>query len=112
MADEPRQLELDFTSDLEMSGMDETDLKLRAERAIGEYLSRGRRIWPEMPIARLLKAFERQRVPSDLAPRALELIGADVTPIPDYVAKYNFRVTFTQGVLDRCKQVFQEQEDA
>lgn len=109
MADEPKQLDLNFASAGGGSGLTDEELERRAERAIGEYLDRGRRVWSQMPIARLLKALERQRIPSQLAPRALELIGALVRPIPDYMAKYNFRVTIPQEVLDRCRRVFQQQ---
>ncbi|MBI3951670.1 MAG: hypothetical protein HY314_14565 [Acidobacteria bacterium] len=111
MTDRPEQLGLDFGSIPHPSGVDEVELRQRAERGIGEYLARRRRVWPEMPIARIMKALERQGISAELAPRALELIGASVTRIPEYVAKFNFRVTFPQAVLDRCRQVYQEQGD-
>jgi hypothetical protein len=79
---------------------------------MGEYLARGRRVWPQMPIARVLKALERQGIPAGVAPRALELIGASVSRIPEYVAKYNHRVTFNQEVLDRCQQAYRERGDS
>lgn len=91
--------------------MSEAELRYRAELAMGEYLARGRLVWPEMPIARILRALERQGIAQELAPYALELMGASVTRIPEYVAKYNYRVTFPQPVLDRCRQVYQEQGD-
>lgn len=108
MVEYHRQLSLDFTGATHSGDLEEADLKSRAELAVGEYLARGRQVWPQMPIARLLKALARQRIPADVAPRALELIGAHVFRIPEYVAKYNYRVTFTQEVLDRCRQAYQE----
>jgi len=112
MPDESEQLGFHFASASGPSDLDEADLKHRAEQAIGEYLARRRRIWPEMPLARILKAMERQGIPAELAPRALQLIGATVTRIPEYVAKYNYRVTFTQPVLDHCQQAYKEREDS
>ncbi|GEM_PF-6886688 len=106
MGDKSEQLDLAFVEALETAGLDESELRRRTELAIGEYLARKRRIWSEMPIARLMRALERQGIPSDLAPRALELIGATVVRVPEYVAKYNYRVTFSPAVLDRCRQAY------
>jgi hypothetical protein len=106
------QLQFKFDASSGRVGFDESQLKLRAERAIGEYLSRRRRIWPEMPMARILKALERQGISAELAPRALELIGAVVTRVPEYVAKYNYRVTFGRDVLERCQQAYEKEKDS
>ncbi|MCS6804510.1 MAG: hypothetical protein RMM98_07905 [Acidobacteriota bacterium] len=88
--------------------MDDAELRRRTELGIGEYLHRGRRTWPDMPIARILRALQRQGIPAELAPKGLELIGAHVYRIPEYVAKFNYKVTFPQAVLERCRQVYQQ----
>jgi hypothetical protein len=111
MSHESEQLDLGFEPGTDSSTVAEDELKHQAELAIGEYLARGRKVWPEMPMARVLKALERQGIAPELAPRALALIGATVTRIPEYVAKYNYRVTFTQSILDRCQQIYREQGD-
>lgn len=103
---EQQQLKFDAPSD--RVGLDESQLTERAEQAIGEYLSRRRHLWPGMPVARILKALERQGISTELAPRALELIGATVTRVPEFVAKYNYRVTFPPEVIERCRKAYQE----
>jgi len=112
MPEDRQQLSLDFSRVTDSGGLDDAELRNRAELAIGEYLARGRRVWPQMPIARVLKALERQGIPADVAPRALELIGASVFRVPEYVAKYNHRVTFNQEVLDRCQRTYREGGDS
>ncbi len=110
MPDKPEQLDLRFNQSRDLSSLSEEEIRHRTELAMGEYLARGRKIWPEMPIARILKALERQGISTEEAPGALTLIGASVTQIPDYVAKFNFRVTFPQAVLDRCRQVYEKED--
>lgn len=85
---------------------DDRTLERRAELAIGEYLARKKKIYPDMPIARLLGALGRQGVTADEAARALELIGARVSEVPTFVAKFNYRVTFTEDVLNRCRRAY------
>jgi hypothetical protein len=86
---------------------DDRTLKERAELAIGEYVARKKKIYPDMPIARLLGALGRQGIAADEAARALQLIGARVSEVPTFVAKFNYRVTFSQEVLDRCRQAYE-----
>ena len=87
---------------------DDRTLERRAELAIGEYLARKKKIYPDMPIARLLGALGRQGIASDEAARALQLIGARVSEVPTFVAKFNYRVTFSQELLDRCRQAYED----
>jgi hypothetical protein len=85
---------------------DDRTLERRAELAIGEYLARKKKIYADMPIARLLGALGRQGIASDEAARALQLIGARVSEVPTFVAKFNHRVTFTEDILNRCRQAY------
>ncbi|HXF06914.1 MAG TPA: hypothetical protein VNM72_16090 [Blastocatellia bacterium] len=101
------QLGLTFASAPESAGANEATLAAKAEVAIGEYLARGKKIYPNMPIARLLGALGRQGIAPEHAARALELIGAQVTEVPTFVAKFNYRVTFPPDVLDRCRRAYQ-----
>ncbi|MCS6816078.1 MAG: hypothetical protein N0A16_07265 [Blastocatellia bacterium] len=83
-------------------------LQRQAELAIGEYLARGRKVFREMPLARLLKALNRFGIVAEEAPQALRLVGARVTEVPSFVAKYNYRVTFPEDVLARCRRAYEE----
>lgn len=112
MTGRPKQLDLELDRAADSPVMDEAELRRKTELGIGEYLHRGRRTWPDMPMARILRALQRQGIPTELAPKGLELIGAHVYRIPEYVAKFNYRVTFPQAVLERCRQVYQQAKQA
>lgn len=103
---------LTFTSAPESVGFDEATLAVKAEVAIGEYLARGKKIYPNMPIARLLGALGRQGISPEQAARALEQIGARVTEVPTFVAKFNYRVTFSPDVLDRCRRAYHTSQES
>jgi len=83
-------------------------LRRQAELAIGEYVTRGRKVYREMPLARLLKALNRFGITAEEAPHALHLVGARVTEVPSFVAKYNYRVTLPDDVLARCRRAYEE----
>jgi hypothetical protein len=83
-------------------------LRRQAELAIGEYVARGRKVYREMPLARLLGALGRFGIAAEEAPHALRLLGAQVIEIPSFVAKYNYRVTFSEDVLARCRRAYEE----
>lgn len=106
------QLGLTFASAPESAGAEEATLAAKAEVAIGEYLARGKKIYPNMPIARLLGALGRQGIAPEHAARALEQIGARVTEVPTFVAKFNYRVTFPPDVLDRCRRAYRSSQQS
>jgi transcriptional regulator of nitric oxide reductase len=83
-------------------------LRQQAELAIGEYVARGRKVYREMPLARVLKALHRFGIAAEDAPRALQLVGARVIEVPSFVAKYNYRVTFPDDVLARCRRAYEQ----
>ncbi len=102
------QPRLALTSAPRLPEAEESTLGARAEVAIGEYLARGKKIYPDMPMARLLGALGRQGITPEHAARALERIGARVTEVPTFVAKFNYRVTFSPDVLDRCRRAYRQ----
>jgi hypothetical protein len=83
-------------------------LRQQAELAIGEYVARGRKVYPGMPLARLLGALGRFGITVEEAPHALRVLGARVVEVPSFVAKYNYRVTFSDELLARCRRAYEE----
>jgi len=109
-AREKEQPGFNFTGGRAATESDDRALKLRAELAIGEYLTRRKKVYPEMPIARLLGALGRYGISAGEAPRALQLIGARVTEVPTFVAKYHYRVTLAADLLERCRKTYENYE--
>ncbi len=99
---------MDAFEPLLLSSEEALRLRRQAELAIGEYVARGRKVYREMPLARLLKALHRFGIAAEEAPRALHLVGARVTEVPSFVAKYHYRVTFPDEVLARCRRAYEE----
>lgn len=99
---------MDLFADPAAWAQDAPRLRQQAALAIGEYVARGRKIYREMPLARLLGALQRYGIAAHEAPWALRLLGAQVTPVPDFVAKYPYRVTFSEDLLEQCRRAYEE----
>ncbi len=82
--------------------------------ALGDFQSRGLQLAErELPLDRLLGAFKRAfehfqitELADEQITETLEKLGAKINKLPSFVAKHPFRVTISNSLAEKSRQVY------